>query len=66
MSISISSSTPVQALQKNKPLEATEAKPADKTPPKPTDNTTTQPAGTAQAFTNVLGQLTGTNLSVKA
>ena len=66
MSISISQSTPVQAPQKNKLLEATEAKPTDKTAPKPADNTTTQPAGTTQAFTNALGQVTGTKLSVKA
>ena len=66
MSISISSSTPVQAPQKTNPLEATDAKRGDKPTLPPAEDSTSKPASTAQAFTNALGQLTGTNLSVKA
>lgn len=69
MSISISSSTPVQAPQKANPVEATQAKRDDKDVRKDGDadgGTTTKGSSTPQAFTNALGQLTGTTLNVKA
>ena len=66
MSISISSSTPVQASQKANPLEAKDSKQGDKATPRLAEDTPSKPASTTQAFTNALGQPTGTKLSVTA
>lgn len=70
MSISISSSTPVQNSPTSNPVDATKkATRGDKDVRQGSevepDNTRKQ-ANAPQAFTNALGQLTGTQLSVKA
>ncbi|MDR3369151.1 hypothetical protein [Rhodoferax sp.] len=67
MSISISSSTPVQAPQKASPTEATRGgKDVSNDSDSDDGATTATPASAPKPVTNTLGQLIGANLNVTA
>ena len=70
MSISISSSTPVQAPQKASPIEAAEATRGGKDVSNDGDSddgaATATPASAPKPVTNTLGQLIGAHLNVTA